>query len=44
MSGADAAGWLNAGGWIFMITACVGIAAVTAYCFYKVFKTQDRGK
>jgi len=44
VSGADTAVGLNAGGWIFMLTACLGIAAVTAYCFYRIFKTQDRGK
>ena len=44
MSGSDLAGGLNAGGWIFLITACGGIAAVTAYCFYRLLETRDRGK
>jgi hypothetical protein len=44
VSGAAEAAGLSPGGWIFLIAAWSGIGAVTAYCFYKVLKTQDRDR
>jgi hypothetical protein len=42
VSPAGAVSGLSPGGWAFLLLAWGGIAALTAYCFLKVLRTQVR--
>jgi hypothetical protein len=35
---------LTLGGLLFMLLAWGGIGAVTAFCFYRILVTRDRGR